>query len=279
MDEDNRIWWGADKNSTPAIKRFLSEVKDLVPETIWTYQEVGHTQDAKKEVLRVLGGMESPVTPKPVDLIRRICWIASEPGDIILDSFAGTGTTGHAVLRMNADEKLDRTFVLIQAPFDTRDNEKNQFNICQRMTLPRIKRVIQGYEYIRRGPKGKQTKVKEPGLGGSFTYARVGKQLFGEYRDLGDASYAELAKYIYYTETNWEYEPKAADKKTGRIGEHHGTAYYLLYAPTAKEDWALDLEWLRKVGAKEKCKKLVVYCEKLWAHRDQLAAWEKQAGR
>ena len=103
LDEDGRIWWGSNGDNDPAIKRFLSEVKDIVPETIWTYEEVGHTQDAKKEVLKILGGSDTVLTPKPVDLIYRICWIASDPGDVILDSFAGSGTTAHAVLRLNAE--------------------------------------------------------------------------------------------------------------------------------------------------------------------------------
>src|SRR5438067_9269248 len=110
MDTDKRIWWGEDGDNDPAIKRFLAEVKDLVPETIWTYREVGHTQDAKKEVLRIMTSTDAPVTPKPVDLLRRICWIASEPGDIVLDSFAGTGTTAHAVLEMNVEGEGDRRF-------------------------------------------------------------------------------------------------------------------------------------------------------------------------
>jgi adenine-specific DNA-methyltransferase len=68
MNRDNRIWWGAEKNQIPAIKRFLSEVKQgLVPETIWTYKEVGHTQDAKKEVLEIFrDDYETILTPKPV---------------------------------------------------------------------------------------------------------------------------------------------------------------------------------------------------------------------
>jgi DNA modification methylase len=281
LDEDKRIWWGPDGDNVPAIKRFLSEVKDLVPETIWTYQEVGHTQDAKKEVLRILGGMEAPLTPKPVDLIQRICWIASEPGDIILDSFAGSGTTAHAVLRMNAEGKGERTFVLVQQPYDTKDNETAHLNICESITAERVSRVIKGYDYIRRGPKGKKTPMKEAGLGGTFIYARLGPRLFGEYRDLGDKlpAYEELAKYIFYTETSREFDAKAVNKKTGRIGEHKGTAYYLLYTPDAKKDVALDTAWLKEVANKEECRKLVVYCEKLWLHRDDLLRWQDKGKR
>jgi adenine-specific DNA-methyltransferase len=281
MDEDKRIWWGEDQDNVPAIKRFLSEVKDLVPETIWTYQEVGHTQDAKKEVLKVLGGMETPLTPKPVDLIERICWIASEPGDIILDSFAGTGTTGHAVLRLNAKDKGGRSFVLVQMPYDNKDNENKKLNICRDITALRVARVTKGYDYVRRGPKGKRTKMHEEGLPGSFTYARLGPRLFGEYRDLGDKlpAFEDLAKYIFYTETSQEFDAKSMNAKTGKIGEFHGTAYYLLYTPNGKEDRALDLDWLNKIDKSEDSRRLVVYCEKLWLHRDDLAKWQKQTKR
>ena len=280
LDEDNRIWWGEGSDNDPAFKRFLSDVKDLVPETIWTYQEVGHTQDAKKEVLKVLGGMEAPLTPKPVDLIHRICQVATVAGDIILDSFAGSGTTAHAVLRMNAEGKGDRQFVLVQQPFDTKDNEKQHLNICRQITAHRVSRVIAGYDYVKRGPKGKKTDMKEPGLGGSFTYARLGPRLFDEYRDLGGnlPAFEELAKYIFYTETSHEFDAGAIVEKTGRIGEHRGTAYYLLYTPDPTSDLALDTDWLKEVGAKEKCRKLVVYCEKFWLHHNDQLLWQMETG-
>lgn len=112
-------------------------------------------------------------------------------------------------------------------------------------------------------------------------FRRYFEPLFGEYRDFGDKppAFAELAKYIFYTETSQEFDARAMDKKTGRIGEHAGTAYYLLYKPDDKAGVALDMVWLKKVGAEEKCNKLVVYCEKLWAHRDELLVWEKQSGK
>jgi DNA modification methylase len=282
MDADGRIWWGEDGNNDPAIKRFLSEVRDLVPETIWTYQEVGHTQDAKKEVLKILGSTDAPVTPKPVDLIDRICRIATEPGDIVLDSFAGTGTTGHAVLRLNAEGKGDRTFVLVQQPYDTKSDVGDEYNICEKITAPRISRVIQGYDYIQRRAKGKRTEKSEPGLGGTFTYARVSQQpLFGEYRDLGDRlpSYEDLAKYIFYTETSRERNPAGMNAETGRIGEHGGTSFYLLYRPNHREDWGLDMEFLENTLAADANARLVVYCEKLWLHRDDLTRWERRVGK
>lgn len=280
MDADNRIWWGEDGDSTPAIKRFLSEVKDLVPETIWTYREVGHTQDAKKEVLRILGSTETPVTPKPSSLLERICWIASEPGDIVLDSFAGTGTTGHAVLSMNqaTPDSPGRQFVLVQMPFDNKTHAKEGLNICRKLTAERVRRVIVGYDYTRRGARGRTKKLHEEGLGGSFTYARVSEQpLLGEYRDLGERlpSYDDIAKYVFYTETSRQWDKAGADKDSGKIGEHAGTSYYLLYRPNRKADWPIDLDFLKTTAKDDPNRNLVVYCEKIWLHRADLREWEQ----
>ncbi|HXE52992.1 MAG TPA: site-specific DNA-methyltransferase [Tepidisphaeraceae bacterium] len=284
LDEDRRIWWGEDGNSAPSIKRFLSEVKDLVPETIWTYREVGHTQDAKKQVLQVLGSTEAPVTPKPVDLLRRICWIASEPGDIVLDSFAGTGTTAHAVLAMNAEEGNQRRFLLVQQRTETKEDEEQARNICRTLTAERVRRAITGYDYVKRGPKGKKKKAHAEGLGGSFTYATVGDPLFGEYRDLGDRlpKFEELAKYVFYTETSRECDLKKVDPETGFIGSTEpagGTSYYLLYTPNHKEDRELSTKTLDALLKHDKNRTWVIYCEKIWLHMDMLHQFEKDHGK
>jgi adenine-specific DNA-methyltransferase len=162
-------------------------------------------------------------------------------------------------------------------PYDTKDQEKEKFNICQKITAERVRRVIQGYTYS--NPKGKKEKVQ--GLGGSFTYARVGKPLFGEYRDWGKQlpAYEELAKYIFYTETSQDFDRKAMNEKTGKIGEHHGTSYYLLYTPDGHADRRLDMEWLKGLDRVEKNRNLVIYCEKLWIHRDDLAKFEQETKR
>ncbi len=276
LDEDKRIWWGEDGNSTPALKRFLSEVKDLVPETIWTYQEVGHTQDAKKEVLRILGGTEAPVTPKPVDLIRRVCWIASDPGDIVLDSFAGTGTTGQAVLEMNQEAAPARSFILVQQRHDTKADEGSKRNLCDTLTAERVPRVIKGYDYTKRGPKGKKTKAHQPEVGGSFAYVRLGDPLYGEYKDLGDQmpAWEDLARYIFYTETSRQCDPKQFKPKTGFIGSTPaggGTSYYLLYTPHKDEEGReMSLVTLKNLAKLDKNRHWVIYCEKIWLHLDQM---------
>jgi len=125
LDRDNRIWWGEDGNNMPAVKRFLSEVKQgRVPQTLWTYKEVGHTQEAKKELLkRVTFASSNSVfdTPKPTRLIERMLRIGTrkDKGDIVLDFFAGSGSTGEAVMKLNAEDGGNRRFILVQLPEHT----------------------------------------------------------------------------------------------------------------------------------------------------------------
>ncbi|OKK06506.1 hypothetical protein AMK26_10870 [Streptomyces sp. CB03234] len=125
MDADNRIWWGRDGTNRPAVKRFLSEVRQgRVPQTLWSYEEVGHNQDAKRELLeRVTFASSDSVfdTPKPTTLIRRVLTLATRPDteDIVLDFFAGSGTTGDAVLQANAEDGGNRRYILVQIPEPT----------------------------------------------------------------------------------------------------------------------------------------------------------------
>jgi len=282
LDANNRIWWGEDKNNGPRIKRFLSEVQQgLIPQTVWDHSEVGHTQEAKQEYLQILSGTEVFTTPKPVALLVKIIQIATNPGDLILDSFAGSGTTAHAILELNKDEKTKRSFLLVQIPYDTKENESEKINIARKVTAERVRRIMKGFTYPKRGPKGKVTPTKVEGLGGTFSYLRVGKPLFGEYRDLGKKlpSFDELAKYIFYTETSTDFDKKALKSKTGKIGEYRKISYYLLYTPNNKEAQALDSEWLKSIAKSEKNRNVVVYCEKIWIHRDDLAMYEKDTGR
>ena len=122
LDKNGRIWWGEDGNNTPRLKRFLSDVQDgRVPQTLWRHEEVGHTQEAKKELLALMRTPTTDVvfdTPKPTRLVRRILQIATSQSenDIVLDFFAGTGSTMDAVFRQNAEDKGDRRCILVQLP-------------------------------------------------------------------------------------------------------------------------------------------------------------------
>lgn len=140
MDAEGRIWWGESGNNVPSIKRYLSEVKQgRTPQTLWFYDEVGHTQDAKKTLIEMgmLKGEESTITPKPVALLERILELASHPDSIVLDSFAGSGTTAHAVLNANAKDHGRRQFILIEGE-----------DYADRLTAERVRRAIQGYAWV-----------------------------------------------------------------------------------------------------------------------------------
>ena len=118
LDADNRIWWGADGGNMPRLKRFLSDVQDgRVPQTLWTYEEVGHTQEAKKELIATVDFPNSDVvfdTPKPTRLLRRILQLATSPdgSDLVLDFFAGTGSMMDAVFQQNAEDGGKRRCIL-----------------------------------------------------------------------------------------------------------------------------------------------------------------------
>ena len=124
-DKDNRIFWGDDGNNMPRQKRFLSEVKaGRVPQTLWKYKEVGHTQEAKQEMLkRITFATSESVfdTPKPTRLIEQMLRIGTrkDKKDIVLDFFAGSGSTGDAVMKLNAEEGGNRRFILVQLPEPT----------------------------------------------------------------------------------------------------------------------------------------------------------------
>lgn len=138
LDRDGRIWWGKG-DVRPGIKRFLSEVKDgVVPQTIWSWRDVGSTRNAKQELSSLLAKGHSEelfITPKPVGLVRRILELATRPDSIVLDSFAGSGTTGHAVLDLNKADGGTRRFILCESE-----------NYADTLTAERIRRVVKGYD-------------------------------------------------------------------------------------------------------------------------------------
>lgn len=208
LDRDKRIWWGPAGNNVPALKRFLSEVGEgLVPETIWTYEEVGHTQDAKKELLSILPDAESVfITPKPTRLIQRILHLATDKESLVLDSFCGSGTTGHAVLKLNKEDGGNRRFILVEL----------EPKVAREITAERLKRVINGYG-------------ETPGLGGGFRYCTLGEPLFDERGQIAPAvKFADLAHHVFFAETG-EPLPQRPDKRTPLLGVHNGRAIYLLF--------------------------------------------------
>jgi len=133
---DNRIWWGQSGDNRPGIKKFLSEVKDgVVPQTYWSWKDVGSTRNAKQELSKLMeasSGDELFITPKPVKLIERMLDIATAPREsaVVLDFFAGSGSTAHAVLVKNSIDGGNRRWISIQIP-ETTENGSTISDLCQ----------------------------------------------------------------------------------------------------------------------------------------------------
>ncbi|MFA4854148.1 MAG: site-specific DNA-methyltransferase [Candidatus Omnitrophota bacterium] len=242
--KDNRIWFGASNNSVPSIKKFISEVKiGMTPLTIWLYQDVGHNQDAKKEIKVILQEELPFETPKPTYLMKRILQIATKPGDIVLDSFSGSGTTGHAVLELNKEDGGTRKFILVEMEKD----------ICRDITAERIRRVAKGYSYKKDG--GEVVKVK--GLGGGFEYVELGETLFNSNGMINESvSFVDMANYIFFTETHTNLDKNKI--KVNYIGEFADTYYFLLFDGIGKN--VLDRSFLKELKAK--VGKKIVYADK-----------------
>ncbi len=156
---ENRVWWGITQdNSVPAYKRFLSDVSGVIATTWWTHQESGHNDEAKKETRLLMEGSGIEFdTPKPLRLIKRIIELATHKQetagdievehDIVLDFFAGSGTTAHAVLDLNRQDNGNRKFILVQLPEKT-DNP--EYPTIAHITRERVRRVIAKLQEDRR---------------------------------------------------------------------------------------------------------------------------------
>ncbi len=213
LDKEKRLWWGANgTNSRPAIKKFLNEVQDgIVPNTWFTHDIAGHTDEAKKDLLRVVPDVGGYMTPKPIKLIRRILEIASDKDSIVMDSFAGTGTTGAAVLETNQADGGSRKCVLIEI----------DSAIASSITYKRLNLLSSGYT----DPRGQQVE----GLGSGFRFCKLGRTLLDEFGDInGEVPFTDLARYVYLLETGVPI-PKRPKKDCPLLGVHQGRAIYLLY--------------------------------------------------
>jgi adenine-specific DNA-methyltransferase len=215
-ENDNRVYWGKDgSNKTPAYKSFLTEVKaGRVPTTIWDYKEAGHNQLARQELNLIFD--DNPFdTPKPTKLLEYVLKIFSNKNSLILDSFAGSGTTGHAVKILNSADGGQRKFILVETE-----------HYADEITAERIRRVSDGI------PAAKDENHKK-GLGGSFTFCNLGAPIDvdsffagGE----GMPKYDQIASYIAYTATGEALaKPPPKPRKDWFIGEVNGTRLHLIY--------------------------------------------------
>lgn len=238
--QENLIWWGKDgKARMPRLKKFLGG-RDVVPRSVWSYQFAGHNQEAKLELMRVFPDRDFD-TPKPVRLIERILQIGTHKDALILDSFAGSGTTSHAVLALNKKDGGNRKFILVECE-----------DYADKLTAERVRRVIKGYKFegtqrtellrepitftaLKKADKllekvqsieflegkkydriaktvedgalvvvgEKKVTEKAEGLGGSFTFVTLGEEMGLDKLLAGEKppSFEALAKYVFYTAT------------------------------------------------------------------------------
>ena len=224
LDWDGRIWWGDKGNNMPRLKRFLSEVKKgVVPQTLWFYADVGHTQAAKQELVSLLNFERSEDvfnTVKPASLIRRVLQIAADRDALVLDSFAGSGTTAQAVLALNKEDGGNRKFILVECE-----------DYADTITAERVRRVINGVP-------GARDKALQGGLGGSFTYCTLGNPIDVEGMLTGEnlPEYSELAAYLLHVSAgisvgSAELQPQNND---GLFYRGDDADYYLLYEPSVE---------------------------------------------
>lgn len=176
-----------------------------MPWTWWPHDEVGHTDQAKKEIYAILGKDNSFDTPKPVSLIQRILEIATDEDSIVLDSFAGSGTTAHAVLKLNKQGGGNRKFILVE-----------MMDYAETITAERVRRVIDGYGSVE-------------GTGGSFSFYDLGETLLNGNQTINEAVPTQkIREYVYYMDTKQPIPPLDADDPY-KLGVYNDTAFYFYY--------------------------------------------------
>ena len=155
MIEENKIWFGRDGNSFPAVKQYLSEVSGRRPSSLLLYEDYGHTDMAKKDVIKLFPDFEKVPfdTPKPVKLIKMLSMIGSNEDDIIVDFFSGSSTTAQSIMELNAESGSNRKFILVQIQELIEDNKD-----ATKKGLSTIAEI--GKERIRRA--GKKIKEESP---------------------------------------------------------------------------------------------------------------------
>ena len=290
-----------------ARKTYLNAVEGKLITTFWDYTEVGHTDAATKELKAIFGGRSPFETPKPSSLIERIVQIATDEDSIVLDAFAGSGSTAHAVLSQNGKDKGNRKFVLVEL-----------MDYAEDITAERVRRVMSGYPYqgkikeelyrkaltsanlakvpqfleeansIKEAHSGRFTKISRPtvkdnaivvvgelningtmpGLGGGFDFYELGAPLFFD-EDTINESIGEdrIREYIYFSETRQHLSRPKSEEYPYLLDYFDGTGYFFYYKPN--EVTTLSNETLSIVPIK--ANHYVIYADVCTISREQLA--------
>ena len=258
----NQIWFGDTGNSFPRKKRFLCSVQSgRTPNTLWLSDEVGHNQTATKEIISIFGDKNIFDFPKPVEYISQILQIATHKDALILDSFAGSGTTAHAVLNLNKQDGGHRRFILVE-----------MCDYAETITAERVRRVIDGY--------GEGSKAVE-GTGGSFAFYELGDTIYDPQTGLlnDHADTEQIRRYIWYSETNTPYHsPIDYGDDASRVvsthptphpyllGRKDGTNYYFYYK--RGEETVLDRAFLNTFTPADQAEQYIIYADCCRLSRD-----------
>ncbi|MCC7444714.1 MAG: site-specific DNA-methyltransferase, partial [Saprospiraceae bacterium] len=273
-DYDNRIWFGKNGDAVPRLKKYLYEMKDgVISKTLWMYDEVGSNDDAKREIKNIFNNNPFS-TPKPSKLIERIVHLSTNKNSIILDSFAGSGTTAHAVLNINKQDGGKRKFICIEME-----------DYAETITAERVKRVIKkmqselGLEGLKDEQDSseiqKSTNQTNPNL--TFDFYELGQSMFLEDGNLNELVGVEkIRQYVYYTETKQSLNHDSPDLYDGHdlknqenqtnpknqgsdsfLGKHNDTAYYFHY----EQDEVTTLDHAFLATMKTKAEQYVIYAD------------------
>jgi adenine-specific DNA-methyltransferase len=200
---DDLIYFGKDGNAVPSRKQFLNAIDGIVPWTWWPHEETGHNDEAKREVQVLFGADNAFDTPKPERLIYRILTIATNPGDLVLDSFLGSGTTAAVA------HKMGRRYIGIEMG-------DHAMSHC----VPRLHKVIEGEQ-------GGISEAVEWKGGGGFRFYKLGVPVFDEHGHISTGiRFALLAAHLWFVSTGIPYKGSATSPF---LGEHDGVGYYLLF--------------------------------------------------
>lgn len=203
---DNRVWWGKSGDAEfPMEKKFLKEAKaGVVSKTWWPYEFAGSTRNASSEIKALFEGRKVFDTPKPEKLIYRVLEMATKEGDLVLDTFLGSGTTTAVA------HKMRRQWIGVEVGEHAKE-----------ISYPRMQKVIDGEQ------GGISTSVEWDG-GGGFQFYKLGPKVFDDRGRINpDIKFEHLAVHVWFAETGSARSTRAM--KSPLLGVHNGTAYYLLY--------------------------------------------------
>ena len=251
--KDNRILWSRKPGGRPRLKRYVSDMQSETTGFSTALDAPGNVEATKE--LSELMGPKAFAFPKPSLFIALLIDQATNSDDLILDSFAGSGTTGHAVLFLNKRDNGNRRFILVEM----------EPNIARGVTAERVRRAAEGCT----NAKGEYVE----GLGGGFRFCELGEPLFGEDGKIRDTvSFPELARHVYFTETG-EPLPRERVTKSPFLGECRGIGIYLLYNGILSDKSANGGNVLTRAVLAQLpsfCGPKVIYCTGCLLGRDRL---------